>query len=71
MHKHKRGRDPAKTTCRDNPKGGPSPALTRASNMCVALERRATRMRAKGLTPVEKEEMIRKTMLLVEELKRR
>ena len=71
MRMHKRWRDPAKTTCRDNPKGGPSPALTRASNMCVALERRATRMRAKVLTPVEKEEMIRKTMLLVEELKQR
>lgn len=30
--------DPSKTTGRDNPKGGPSPALLRANSTCEAQE---------------------------------
>ena len=44
-HRNRKWHDPTKTTCRNNPKGGKSPALMRATNICAALEARAGRLR--------------------------
>lgn len=38
QRKRRKKPDPAKTTGRDNPNGGPSPAMMRAGNLIRAME---------------------------------
>lgn len=60
--------DPTKTTCRDNPKGGSSPALLRASSICEAQERKLRKVWADAelqKSPNDRAEEIQKNIAFV------
>jgi len=59
--------DPAKTTGRDNPAGGPSPAMVRSGNLIKAQEAREDRLRKEN--PKRKKRVLDKTVAIAQRLK--